>query len=68
MSEPIDQKPIDTLNRCLIAAVGSKLAIMRLPTACMMTHDEAAVMAAYLVAMGVGRKRFLEVLDAVEQA
>jgi hypothetical protein len=61
---------LDTMNRFGVSVYGDELAILmpRRPVF-MLTHDDALLLAAYLVALSRhGRERFLEVLEAVENA
>ena len=58
---------LDTMNRFGVSVYGDGLAILNPPR--VLTHDDALLLAAYLVALSRhGRERFLEVLEAVENA
>ena len=58
--------PVDTMNRWLIGSRGESLVVMAPPRE--LTHEEALVFAAYLVAMVGDEERWQEVLAAVQDA
>lgn len=58
---------IDTTNKCLVSSTGSQIKLLREPG--MMSHDDAILLAAWLVAMAYNSThKFEVVLEAVKNA